>query len=119
MEDLRQDYDWEAVLEADKAVAAAIDAGVPEEEVKSRFVLHGIVDLLVTNTATQAAMLRRHVLQGHALKQENERWGKLPSGSEAAVAGLSDEDVKHVKQMKMAKANACVPPVVACMLGPA
>ena len=45
--DSRQDYDGEAVLEADKAIAAAIDAGVPEEKVKSRFVLHGIVDLFV------------------------------------------------------------------------
>ena len=32
----RKDYDWYAVLQADKAVAAAIDAGVPEQEVKSK-----------------------------------------------------------------------------------
>ena len=37
--DLRQDYDWFAVLEADEAVAAAIDEGMPEEEVKSRFLV--------------------------------------------------------------------------------
>ena len=103
----RKDYDWHAVLQADKAVAAAIDAGVPEQEVKSRFVQHGIVDLVVANNATQAAMLCRPVLHGDALEQEKQRLGKLPLGSEAAVAGLSGEDVKRVKQMRMAKADAC------------
>ena len=104
----RKDYDWYAVLQADKAVAAAIDAGVPEQEVKSRFVQHGIVDLVVANNATQAAMLCRPVLHGDALEQEKQRLGKLPLGSEAAVAGLSGEDVKRVKQMRMAQADACL-----------
>ena len=103
---LRKDYDWEAVLRADKAVAAAIAAGVTEEGVR-QCVVDGVLDVLVADNLTQDAMARRPVLQGRALQEEKQRLAKLPLGSEAAVAGLSGEDVKDVKQIRMQNAEVC------------
>ena len=69
---LRKDYDWEAVLRADKAVAAAIAAGVTEEGVR-QCVVDGVLDVLVADNLTQDAMARRPVLQGRALQEEKQR----------------------------------------------
>ena len=63
------------------------------------------VDHSSSSSCVAAASLARSIAIPVSIRSN--RLGKLPLGSEAAVAGLSGEDVKHVKQMRMQNAEVC------------